>query len=434
MIARATYFLGLLMTGGSLSAQPTIGPGAAAGGLRRAAVTEGILSAKIERPAPGRTSLAIATQAEVGAKLRLFDATGNEVAVARSPDGTLRADVDPKKAYTLAPPAPERRALPKDGFEFPARYVTVTPAGVVNLGGLFLRPASVPLTWNDGSKTYATELFVGYEFADGREIALPTARTVSFFTEGANARIHEDRVTIERSGGSGYKRVQLTTGQIDGETKFTARAGPVDELKSSVTVEREAGGIRLALPSTELPAFGVGAGTLTVSLVARDGMPMAAVRPVEVQLTSRRLRQPATLVVEPGKSTASAEIRTAGFGADQIVASSGLFRTELPVTLVFPLAAVVAALVGGALGGGARYLRNKGKRGGLLAKRLVEGMLVGLIVVGSAWAGLGGFEISTGILGTPFGAFVLGALSGYLGCTVLDRVAKRTFGGTKTEA
>jgi hypothetical protein len=38
------------------------------------------------------------------------------------------------------------------------------------------------------------------------------------------------------------------------------------------------------------------------------------------------------------------------------------------------------------------------------------------------------------VLGTPFGAFVLGALSGYLGCVVLDGVAKKTFGGLKAEA
>jgi hypothetical protein len=67
----------------------------------------------------------------------------------------------------------------------------------------------------------------------------------------------------------------------------------------------------------------------------------------------------------------------------------------------------------------------------LLVRRAVEGMLVGLILVGAAWAGLVGFEMSAGVLGTPFGAFVLAALSGYLGCVVLDRVAGKTFGSAK---
>ena len=61
-------------------------------------------------------------------------------------------------------------------------------------------------------------------------------------------------------------------------------------------------------------------------------------------------------------------------------------------------------------------------------------MLVGLILVGAVWAGLVAVDVSTGVLGTPFGAFVLGALSGYLGCVVLDAVAKKTFRGLKADA
>jgi hypothetical protein len=221
---------------------------------------------------------------------------------------------------------------------------------------------------------------------------------------------------------------------VEGETHFTARAGAADELKSSIGVQREIGGLALSLPSTRLPAFGVGSGELTVSLIARDGMPVAAPRPLEIQLTSQRLHQPAALVIEAGKSSATADVRTAGYGADNVVARSGLFQAQLPVTLVFPVAPVVAALVGGALGGSARYLRNRRKGSSLLGRRIAEGMLVGLILVGAAWAGLVGFELGTGILGTPFGAFVLGALSGYLGCVVLDRVANKTFGGTRAEA
>jgi hypothetical protein len=39
--------------------------------------------------------------------------------------------------------------------------------------------------------------------------------------------------------------------------------------------------------------------------------------------------------------------------------------------------------------------------------------------------------INAGVLGTPFGAFVLAGFSGYLGCVVLDRVASRALGGPK---
>jgi hypothetical protein len=426
---------GFMVLAGTINAQPASPTAAKAPSVRRTLVTEGILSAKTERVAPNRASLTLALKPEISSRLQLYDAAGKEVAVARTPDGTLKAEVDPQRGYLLAPATTERRSLSKEGIEFPARYVTFAAgAGATtrtNLGGLFLRPSVVPLTWNEQLKAYATDLFVGYEFEDGREIALPTPRTVTFFSEGANARIVEDRVTIERSGGAGYKRVQLSTGQVEGETSFTARVGPKDELKASVAVQREPGGIRLALGASELPAFGVGSGTLTVSLVARDGMPLAAPRPLEVQLTSGRIHHPATVRIEAGRSVAQVDVRSTGSGADRIVAQAGTFRAEQAVRLLFPVAAVVATVVGGTLGGAARYLRNRGRRSALLVRRAIEGMLVGVIVVGAAWAGLVGMDMSTGVLGTPFGGFVLAALSGYLGCVVLDRVAGKTFGGTK---
>jgi len=435
---RSKGLLGFILLAGVVGAQP-VNPAATkatkATNVRRPLVTEGIVSVKAERIAPNRAALTLALKSDVGARLKLYDAAGAEVVVARTPEGSIKAEVDPQRGYMLAPPPPERRALPKDGLEFPARYVTFATGAAAsprpNLGGLFLRPSGVPLTWNETLKTYATELFVGYEFEDGREVALPVPRTVTFFVEGSNARIVEDRVTIERSGGSGYKRVQLSTGQVEGETMFTARVSPRDELKASVAVRREAGGIKLTLAAAELPAFGIGSGVLTVSLVARDGMPLAAVQPLTVQLTSGRIHHPATVVLKAGESSASVELRSTGVGADRIVAQAGTWRDELGVRLVFPVAATVAALGGGVLGGAARYLRNRKRRAGLLVRRAVEGMLVGLILVGAAWAGLVGFEMSAGVLGTPFGAFVLAALSGYLGCVVLDRVAGKTFGSAK---
>lgn len=400
----------------------------------RSQITQGIASAKLDRLTKEKGVLTVAPNANAG-KMRLLDAALKEVPVTKAADGSLKAEIDPQRGYILAPQSPpERRPLTKDGQHLPARYVTFSPAGATNLGGLFLRPAVVPLTWNEQLRAYTTELFVGYEFEDGREASLAAPKTVTFFAEGANARIQADTVTVVKSGGTGYQRVTLSTGQTEGETHFIARVSAADELKCSVAVFREAGALKLSLPSTELPAFGVGSGELTISLLGRDGAAFMTPKPLEVQLTSRRLRQPATVTIDAGKSAASVDVRTMGYGLDEIAASSGGLRATLPVRLVFPVAATVAALAGGALGGVTRYLRNRRKGSSLLLRRPLEGMLVGLIIVGAAWTGLVSVDLSTGILGTPFGAFVLAALSGYLGCVVLDRVAKKTFGGVKEAA
>lgn len=415
----------LLFAPFSLAQTPATKIAAAA---ERSTVLQGIASAKIERVAPNRGALVVAPDPKLGANLKVFDAAGKEVAVTRANDGTLRAEVDPTRGYmVVAATAAARRPLTSDAVHFPARYVTVNAAGATALGGLFLRAASVPLTWSEAASAYATEVFVGYEFADGREAALAAPKTVVFFTEGAEAKIQADTVTVDRSGAAGYKRVALTTRQVDGETHFTARANAIDELKSSVSVRRELGALALSLPTRHLPAFGIGASELSVRLLGRDRQPFNASEPVTVQLSSQRVRQPATVTIPAGQSSVIADVRALGLGGDEIVATAGSLRAVLPVTMAFPTSALIAVLAGGVLGGVGRYLRNRRKSGALLFRRMLEGALVALIMVGAAWAGLVAVDLSAGVLGTPFGGFVLGALSGYVGCALLDRVTKKTF-------
>lgn len=388
------------------------------------------LAAKIELVPGGRAKLSLTPKLGPAAQYKLHDAAGKEVAATISADGAIEALVDAKSGYILTPRETKRQPLATAGVQFPARYIMGVSTGTPNLGGLFLRPARVPLTWDENEKAYATQLVVGYEFQDGAERDLAQPKTITFFAEGPQASIISDTVVIDRSGGGGYKRVTLITKENQGETLFTARAGPADELKSSITVRREPGSLQLALPSTEIAAYGVGSGKLTVTLLARDGRPIDAEEPLAIQLSSRRLRLPAMVTVPARQNAAEAEFRSAGFGEDRIVAQSGRLEGAQVVRLIFPVAAVVAAVAGGALGGGTRYLRhrrNPRKHSPLLVRRLLEGILVGVIFVGAAWAGLVTANFSSGILGTPFGAFVLAALSGYVGCVLLDRLTKRTF-------
>lgn len=426
---RWVWMVGCALSGLWVAAQPP------PTNVNRAAMLATTVTAKTERIASDKIKLSLKATLPGGSAYKLIDATGKEVPSTVARDGALEAVVDPKRPYILTQAAAPRQPLSAEGLQFPARYVSFAPTGAVNLGGLFLRPSRVPLVWDNTAKAYAAELLVGYEFHDGSERSLAAPKTVTFFAEGSNARIEADTVVIERSGGSGYKRVKISTAEFAGETHFTARAGPADEVKSSVTVRREPWMLKLTLPSTELAAFGVGSGVLSVSLLAFDGFPLPVEKPLEVQLSSRRLKLPSMAVLEEGKSSAEVEFRTAGYGEDEIVAQTGKLSVEQKLRLIFPVAATVAALVGGALGGVARYFRNQRKqKKPLLARRLIEGILVGVIFVGAAWAGLVMVDLSTGILGTPFGAFVLAALSGYVGCAILDRVTDRTFKGLTTEA
>lgn len=432
-VCAAGCWVGLLFAV-PVSAQPAL--------AERRAVNPAIatLAAKIELIPGGRAKLSLTPKVGSAGAYRLHDAVGKEIPATVTDDGAIEAVVDAKAGYILTPKETKRQPLSTTGVQFPARYIMGVASGTPNLGGLFLRPARAPLTWDEHEKAYATELVVGYEFQDGAERELAQPKTVTFFAEGSQASVISDRVVIDYSGGRGYKRVTLVTKENQKETLFTARAGPADELKSSVAVRREPGSLQLTLPSTEIAAYGVGSGTLTVTLLARDGLPIATVEPLAIQLSSRRLRLPAMVNVPAKQIAAEAEFRSAGFGEDKIVAQSGRLEGAQAVRLIFPVAVVVAAVAGGALGGGTRYLRNQRhqrsqrKHSPLLVRRLLEGVLVGVIFVGAAWAGLVTGNLNTGILGTPFGAFVLAALSGYVGCVLLDRLTRKTFKSLDADA
>ncbi len=379
-----------------------------------------------------RARLPAIGQSAAPARVKLLDESGKPVTVAPSSTGALEAEITPGKSYLLLPTEFGRQTMRKERLEFPGRYLTFDKNGnPANDGGLFLHPLAVPLVWNDQTKAYSTEVTVGYDFKDGHEQPLTSPKTVALFAEGSNARIKADTVIIHRSGTSGYQRVVLATNQVDGETLFTARSSPVDELKASAAIHREPGSLDISLPSGQIDAFGLGTATLAVTLLARDGQPLPTADALTIHLSSRRLRLPASVTLAAGQSTATAELRSLGYGTDEVRAEVGNLKSTLPVRVVLPVAAALASIMGGGLGGAARYLRNKGRKSSLLARRLVEGMLVGVLFVGAAWAGLVTVDVSAGILGTPFGAFVLAAFSGYLGCVVLDRVADKVFRGFK---
>ena len=389
-------------------------------------------AAKTEAARVRRVRLPTLPKLEGTAEYRLLDGTGKQVGRIAGTGEALEADVAPGKPYMVVPPARGRQAATLSKLEFPARYLSFDKNGnPLNDGGLFLRPLAAPLTWDDQAKAYTTELIVGYDFKDGHERPLAVPKTVAFFAEGSDAQIKADTVVVNKSGTAGYQRVVLSTRQAEGETLFTARAGPADELQASVAIHREPGRLEISLPSGQIDAFGLGTGTLAITLLARDGRPLAAPEALTIHLSSRRLRLPPSVTLAAGQSSTTADLRSLGAGTDEIRAEVGDLKSSLPVHVVLPIAAAVAAIVGGALGGAARFLRNKGRKGSLLARRLVEGMLVGVLFVGAAWAGLVTVDVTAGVLGTPFGAFVLAGLSGYLGCVVLDRVTERTFRGLK---
>jgi hypothetical protein len=377
-------------------------------------------------------------QAAAVPEARVFDPEGRPVALARTASGTLTADLQTGRTYTqLDPSRPDRVKLGTTMIEFPARYLTprpatpATPSTPVAAGGFGLWAERSPLVWDETAGAYATTVLVAYQFDDGQEIELVPARTVRFLVEGTGAEVRENLVEVTHSGLRRARQVQLTTREWHAPTVLRAIAGPRDELRIEAGVRREPARFALSLQPEKVPAWGVGAATLSIRLLAHDGeaLTLAAEHPLKIQLSSGKLALPdGTVELSPGQDVVPVrEVRALGLGQDRIVARAGALEGELPVRITLPLAPLVAALLGGLIGGGLRFLKLKQRRA-LLERRLIEGALTGLVFTAAVWAGLVATLDTTGVLGTPFGAWVLAALGGYGGSSLLDHLMQRITG------
>jgi hypothetical protein len=387
----------------------------------------------VEQLPAGRVQVEFA-EPVVAARSLVLAPDGSELPLQRQPDGSVRAVLETGRTYLhLDPLRPAVASLGTTPVEFPARYLTARPAGPgapppLWAGGFGLWAERAPLVWDEVLGAFATTLLLAYQFEDGAERPLPVPRTVRFFVEGAGAEIREDRVEITHSGLGRAQSVRLLTRELFAPTIVRVVAGPHDELRLEATVRREPARFALVLQPESPPGWGIGTAALSLRLLARDGGALPPAAPLEIQLTARKLALPATVTLAAGQEVVSLpEVRGLGVGRDRIAAHAGPVTGELDVRLAWPVAPIVAALVGGWVGGYLRFLRLKQRRP-LLVKRLVEGVLAGLLFTAAVWAGLVAVLDTAGVLGTPLGAWVLAALGGYAGSAVLDPLVRRVTG------
>ena len=89
----------------------------------------------------------------------------------------------------------------------------------------------------------------------------------------------------------------------------------------------------------------------------------------------------------------------------------------------FPYGPLVAALLGGLLGGFARRW-VKGARRDANARHLAEGAVVALVAFIAAVLGVGYLDLPQAIAATEAGAFLTGALCGFAGVVVLSKLSR----------
>lgn len=349
-----------------------------------------------------------------------------------------------------SPELPAQEALPTLNTTRPKSQLIVRPAGTVTLpltsepmdlpGGVAvtrsdetdsaesegwfqptLEASPVPAVWDGALGRYRMRLSLGLRGDNlpvGATLEQPV--TVQFSFRGLNADPFE-AVTLEQTGIENEQHLEFlflpTTEQ------------PVLELRSAITdidypIEAMP---RIALRPVNDSMVGLGLGETQVRVVRLqpDGTEANVLnnQRATVEVTSGGATpEPSFLNFQQGDTHFT--LRSRGLEDVTVRVTAGAHSDTVTIPQRFPTTPVLAALLGGAVGGfSRRFSRNAS--GGSGGARVAEGLAVAIIAYVAGVLGVGYLGLPAAVVGTEAGAFLTGALTGFAGVTVIEMLGKR---------
>ena len=331
----------------------------------------------------------------------------------------------------------ERQVLPGGLFlpstSEPAEVIVPPGLGITPLPSLPARPSTwlrltavaspAPAIWNPLSGTYHTELSFGIHpsdegrFAPGQDLEHPIEVRVRL--RGLTTREALPTLLIEAPGLANEQSMVLDF--------LPSTPTPTLEVRSTlsdVNLELDAlPRLEVRPESTSMVGLGLARMAVNVEQVAPHGEPLPASRPTRIVLTvdGPATPDPSELRLELDQSMASFNLRSSGLAPLTVTAVAGSLRGEASIQQRVPWGPIIAALFGGALGGfGRRFV--KGARKTQTPLRLLEGLIVALVAYVAGVLGVGYLALPMAVVATEAGAFLTGALSGFIGVNVLERL------------
>jgi hypothetical protein len=373
--------------------------------------------------------------------LRITDLQGRDISAqvaARTESGKLTMDLAQPSAVVLKSKSIETIKAPKSGkIVLPGgAVVPITPtAGVIgspdptNIANkaiwfrLTLGASPTPAPWDDKADSYVTHLTFGLKRPDGAPptVSLDQPVIIKLSYKGLLAP-ETAMISIDGPGLENEKTIPL---------RFTPQTeNPLVLVRSSITdfdLLLEALP-RLALfPERDtLLGLGLDVAMVTITAVHPDGRsaPVERSTPVNVTIEGGARLEPSPVTLAAGEATTRFAVRTSGLGVITIRANAEGMIGAVDLHQAFPTGPLVAALIGGALGGFARRFM-KGARRTADKRRVIEGSVVASIAFVAGVLGVGYFNLPSAVVATEAGAFLTGALSGFAGVTVLEVMGKR---------
>ncbi len=284
-----------------------------------------------------------------------------------------------------------------------------------------LEASPVPAVWDGSLGRYRMRLSLGLRgdnLPAGATLEQPV--TVQFGFRGLTADPLE-AVTLEQTGIENEKHLEFlflpTTEQ------------PVLELRSAITdIDYPIEALpRIALRPANDSMVGLGLGETQVRVVRLrpDGTEANVLnnQRATVEVTSGgAIPEPSLLNFQQGDTHFT--LRSRGLEDVTVRVTAGAHSDTVTIPQRFPTTPVLAALLGGAVGGfSRRFSRNAS--GGSGVTRVAEGLAVAIIAYVAGVLGVGYLGLPAAVVGTEAGAFLTGALTGFAGVTVIEMLGRR---------
>lgn len=289
--------------------------------------------------------------------------------------------------------------------------------------------------WVPSASRYVAELIVGLDPEDGSlpgPLEEPFTASLSTSCDGVEplrvqlAKIGPDgdqRVTVhcsprQRSAGKQQLTVRIASGQLSYPFELPAHPGPY----------------ALASSATHVAGLGLSTVRITVAQTIEDGSPLVLDSDVEVPLQSTTGElHPSVLTIPRGKSEVSADVRVFGLGPMSVLAGVGQrSSTPLAIERAWPLLFLFITVLGGAAGGYLALIRQRSKQAEharakvVIARRILEGSLVGLIAVGAFLTTPALAELMPDVArGSELAWLIAAVLAGFVGVELIELLASR---------
>lgn len=389
------------------------------------------------RPSASETPRRLAIEGVQGsiADLKISDLEGRDLTDQLRPqreDGAVTVALARPLQFTLKPRAIATLPVPVSGERITLPGGIVVPLAASSEGSrargsawfrLTLAASPMPAPWDPDAAEYATRLTFGLRRPPQipADVSLERPVIVKLGFQGLTAP-ELPPLTIEAAGLEHEKTVELRFQPRTPAPKLLVRSSISDVDLALAALAR----LNVRPQQHAMLGYGLETVAVLVENVEAHGALRALERetPVAIELTGGARLESVQPAFAAGAGSAVVHIRSSGIGPVTVSATADGLTGRAIVEQRFPTGPLIAAVLGGALGGYARRF-VKGARRARARRQVIEGIVVGLVAFVAGVLGVGHLDFPSAIVATEAGAFLVCALSGFAGVSVIEFLAKK---------